>query len=197
MDEIWKDIKGYEGIYKVSNLGNVRSLDRYVGFKVRLKRKGQLLTPRPGSGKKIHYKFILSDKNGKRKEATVQILVAGAFLPPQPAWSDCLQHIDGDCKRNEVRNLKWWSLSKTQNEIIERGRKHIAPATIYPEKYTGSANARARAVVVSDKEGKEINQFGSIKEASESLKVSWSTIDKRCRKLIKSRDGYNYDYGEG
>ena len=78
MNEVWKDIKGYEGFYQVSNLGRVKSVDRLVhteanGIKIRLS-KGQILN----AGKKNWYRTVALSKYGVPKSFLVHRLVAEA-----------------------------------------------------------------------------------------------------------------------
>ena len=76
MEEIWKDISGYEGIYQVSNLGNVRSLDR-LDCRGR-KRQGVLLKQVISTN---DYLKVTLYKNGKSKTKIIHRLVAEAFIP--------------------------------------------------------------------------------------------------------------------
>ena len=68
MEEIWKDIKGYEGLYQVSNLGRVRSLGHHIRQRNNSKKlcKGQILKPYLNNKGKGYYIIGLS-KNNKRK----------------------------------------------------------------------------------------------------------------------------------
>ena len=77
MKEIWKDIKGYEGLYQVSNLGNVRSMDRITrdGRKI----KGKNIKPHT-NGNSRYLRAALCN-NGKIKYENIHRLVAKAFIP--------------------------------------------------------------------------------------------------------------------
>ena len=106
MEEIWKDIEGYEGLYQVSNLGRVRSLDRYVKqWRDGLKPvKGQIIKPCVRS---IHnqYYYVNLWKSGVIKHY-VHRLVAQAFLP-NPDNLPQVNH-KNECKwDNAVWNLEW------------------------------------------------------------------------------------------
>jgi hypothetical protein len=104
--EIWKDIKGFEGFYQVSNLGNVRSLDRVIIEKnsVRtVKRKGVLL--KLGYDEKGYNRIYLT-KNCKKKTLKVHRLVAQHFLEKKENKKE-VNHKDGDKNNNKVSNLEW------------------------------------------------------------------------------------------
>ena len=91
MIEIWKDIKDYEGLYQVSNLGRVRSLDRVVlqknGFLKTI--KGKILSPNKcGSLKYGGYLFIGLSKESVVKRKYIHRLVAEAFIPNPNNYSE-------------------------------------------------------------------------------------------------------------
>ena len=100
MQEIWKDIKGYEGKYQISNLGNVRSLYDTNQFKKTFRIKKLSLGERSG------YKVIALTKNGKRKSFQVHRLVAEAFIPNLQN-KPFINHIDENRINNNVNNLEW------------------------------------------------------------------------------------------
>jgi hypothetical protein len=109
MEEIWKEIKGYEGLYEVSNFGNVRSLDRYVHTKgngLRLHR-GKILTPETN---KLGYKRLHASKDGVSKHLLVHRLVAEAFLPNYNNYP-VVNHKDENPSNNHVSNLEWCTYS--------------------------------------------------------------------------------------
>lgn len=104
MKEIWKDIANYEGIYQVSNLGNIRSVDRVVFFKDGRKRfyKGKI---RPLTfNKKRGYFYVSFKLKGCTKTFSIHSLVFKAF-------NECdsnlvIDHIDNDRKNNKLCNLQ-------------------------------------------------------------------------------------------
>ena len=105
MKETWKDIKGYEGHYQVSNLGRVKSLSRIV---YRSGNRGNMLM-----GEKIlstsnqEYKTISLKLNGKPKTYKVHKLVAMTFLNHKPnGMIEVIDHIDGNKHNNRVDNLQ-------------------------------------------------------------------------------------------
>lgn len=106
MEEIWKPVKGFEGYYEVSNLGNVRSIDRIVLDTVRnCERllKGKILTQRDnGSG----YKIVMFCKEHKLYNKYVHRLVSEAFIP-NPDNLPQINHKDEVKSNNCVDNLEW------------------------------------------------------------------------------------------
>jgi hypothetical protein len=111
LDEIWKDIVGYEGLYKVSNLGNVRSVDRFfynkgnIGCNKFSFRKGKVLKPSFVSRNR-NYKGVVLHKDGEAKSFTVHRLVAEAFIP-NPKNLPQVNHKDENTLNNCVGNLEW------------------------------------------------------------------------------------------
>lgn len=106
MKENWKPIKGYEGLYEVSNFGRIRSLDR-IDSLGRIK-KGQELKPN-FDGRK-NYLHVNLSKNGKKKSVQVHTLVANAFCNNPNKYNE-INHID-ECKtNNRAENLEWCTRS--------------------------------------------------------------------------------------
>ena len=101
IEEIWKPVVGYEGLYEVSSYGRVRSLDRYDSRNRFL--KGRIL--RLNDDGKGYLRVQLSS-NGKAKMYSVHRLVAIAFLP-NPDNLPEVNHRDEDKINNSVENLEW------------------------------------------------------------------------------------------
>lgn len=125
--EIFKDIPGYEGLYQVSNLGNVKSLKR-PGAKEKLI-KGEI--------DQDGYIRIPLTKNGKTKKYKAHRLVMMAFNNTN---DDSLQvnHIDGNKKNNKLENLEWCTASyNTRHSYINNLNKTKGFKTIIKNKLTG------------------------------------------------------------
>lgn len=103
MEEIWKDIKGYEGKYQISNLGNVRSLYDQNQFKKNSRIKILKLGERNGYSV-INLQNKIKPK--ERKSYQVHRLVAEAFIP-NPENKPIINHIDENKKNNIITNLEW------------------------------------------------------------------------------------------
>ena len=119
-NEIWKDIKDYEMLYQISNLGNVKSLHCN-------KEKIMKLTIR---SKNYPYYFVGLLKNGKRKYFAVHRLVAQAFIP-NPNNLPEVNHKDKNTFNNNVDNLEWCdkpynnSYSHIQEKLTEKKKKMV------------------------------------------------------------------------
>ncbi len=117
MKEIWKDVVGYEGFYKVSHWGRVRSLDREVAYwrGGTMIRRGILLKQ---SGRK--YMMVLLSKYGKVEYMLVHRIVAAAFIP-NPENKPEVNHKDGDKKFNHYKNLEWVTRQENQQHASNTG----------------------------------------------------------------------------
>lgn len=103
--EVWKDIKGYEGMYQVSNYGNVRSLD--------YRRMGAIKVLKPFNDK-YGYKAICLVKNKQKHTFTVHRLVAIAFIS-NPNNYPCVNHKNEIRDDNRVENLEWCTVKYNTN----------------------------------------------------------------------------------
>jgi len=118
--EIFRPVAGYEGLYKVSNLGRVRSLGRFDTKGRRV--KGRFI----GFPNKDGRHVVKLCKDGQR-ETCVAVLVAEAFLgPANGRW---VLHWDDDCSNDRLENLRYGtpqdnSDDRARNGRIARGEKH-------------------------------------------------------------------------
>ena len=186
MKEVWKDIKGYEGQYIVSNLGNVRSLDRYVntyhGPRICL---GQPLKQYIGHDGYLH---VALSKCKKHKRIMVHRLVAEAFIP-NPDNKPQVNHIDGNKQNNCVDNLEFCTASENQLHSV-RVLKH-KPYKI-PSMF-GAKHWRSK-IVLQIKEGKIIAEFYGTREATRKTKIDDRSIGACCRGERKTAGGYEWKY---
>ena len=100
MEEIWKDIRGFEGRYKISSYGNVWQSGKYIDgrqYKSGIK-KARL--------NQFGYPYVTLYYGDKRKTITIHRLVAEHFIP-NPNNYKCVDHIDTNKQNNHVKNLRW------------------------------------------------------------------------------------------
>lgn len=129
MKEQWKGIKGYEGLYQVSSFGNVKRLPHNTllsnGVIRALPEKEIKPFVRVPKNKYKNYCVNLI-KNKEFKTHTIARLVAVAFLP-NPENKRCVNHIDGNTKNNNVKNLEWTTHSENAvhaHRILKNAPNH-------------------------------------------------------------------------
>lgn len=175
--EKWKDIEGFEGFYKVSNMGRVRSLDRVTISKNGVKRffKGRLLTPcDAGKG----YRNVILQANGKRRTPRLCRIVAAAWIP-NPQGLPQVNHKDENKQNDKASNLEWCTAAYNTNygTGIKRRAKKIS-----------------RKVNQYDLNGNLIKAWDSISEASRALDIDNSHIIRCCKGNLKKTGGYKWEY---
>lgn len=123
MKEIYKEIPDYEGLYEVSNLGNVRALDRYNVDKNGLRKfyPGKELSKEIATFKHTTYYRITLSKNGRTKRFQLHRLVALAFIPTEDT-SLHVNHKDNCGTNNYVDNLEWCTHSENMAHAQKQGR---------------------------------------------------------------------------
>jgi len=122
-EEIWKPIQHYEESYAISNLGQIKSIDRYVNSKIgkRLSR-GVIKTPKLD---KDGYAITSLYKNQKAKFISIHRLVATHFIP-NPENKPQVNHIDGNKLNNCVNNLEWCtSIENIKHSWDKLGRNNL------------------------------------------------------------------------
>ena len=170
MMEIWKDIKGYECRYEISNQGRIRSKDRRVriGRKDTYVSKGCFL-----KGYVERYHKVTLSLNNVKETFYVHRLVADAFIPNN-FNKPYINHIDGDKLNNDVDNLEW----VTHKENMKHAKNN-------------DLNKGARKTIAQYKlSGEFIRSFKSISEASELTGLNYSGIRRAAQRKAKSSGGF-------
>lgn len=155
----WKDIKGYEGLYQISDKGLVISKSRMiitVDGKTRFV-KGRLMKLRKHDD---GYRFVSLCRNGKSKNHYVHRLVAEAFIPNEHSKPE-VNHLNGNKTCNRVENLAWATHAENVQHAYDTGLS---------KKSLGRYNARK----VRDKASNKL--YGSIIEASEETGINYKTL---------------------
>lgn len=133
--EEWRAVHGHEGVYQVSNLGNVRSIGRFVNTPVpkttviyKRFRPGVALIPT--MNKRTGYMVVTLYKDGKPQKHTVHRLVAEAFIE-NPDKKKCVNHKDYNRTNNNIANLEW--VTHSENALWSReamSKAHIKKVVI-------------------------------------------------------------------
>lgn len=175
MKEIWKDIKGYEGIYKISNLGNVKS-NKLL--------KKELCT----NG---YFRVTLyNEKSPKR--FLVHRLVAETFIP-NPENKPQVNHIDGNKLNNCVCNLEWATSKENNVHAFKLGLNKGSFGMLGKK---GKLNKRAKIINQYSLDGCFIKSWYGFYEIQRELNINISNIVACCKKRRKKAKGYIWKYKE-
>lgn len=167
MNEIWRDIPGYEGLYQVSNYGNVRSMNYMNTGTVKvLKQKVN----------NYGYSLINLNYNGERKTYSVHRLVTAAFLE-NPDNKPQVNHIDGCKINNNVSNLEYVTPGDNQKHAYDTGLKNSQGSY--------EANRKPVRCITTGKE------FASINEAALYYNINRRSIGFCLSGKQKSAGKYN------
>ena len=168
LNEIWKPIKGYEGLYEVSNLGRVRSL---------VNNKGQYREKILKHNIRNGYPSVTLCKNKKLKSFTIHRLVAEAFLP-NPDNLPCVNHKDENRLNNFVNNLEWCTYSYNINYGTGLKRRSIT---------------QSKPVLQYDLEGNFIREWPSTMECERNGYQN-TGISHCCLGKLKTYKGFIWEY---
>lgn len=198
MNETWKDIKGYEGLYQVSDKGKVRSLDRNV------RRNGNTYKSLKGRLIKQHkydngYLFVTLSKNGKYKQFLVHRLVGVAFIENNEQKPE-INHKNEIKTDNRVENLEW--VTRRENVIygtqLKRGVMHRNQSGENNPMFgrTGDLNPQSKKVYQFDKDGNLIKEWGSIKLVRKTLGYNESGIRQAANGVLKQSYGFLWSFSK-
>lgn len=188
MDEIWKDIEGYKGLYQISNLGRVKSLTRKVRCRNNKFRivKENILSP---ILTKKGYLFVNLWKNNLCKRMLIHRLVAIAFIP-NPENKLEVNHIDAIKTNNNLYNLEWNTrpentLHSYKMKLREEQKKNVAAT---------NKKLKSKKVAQYNKVMELIKIFPSASEAARYYGYNQSAISECCRGMRSSIYGYIWKY---
>lgn len=184
--EVWVDLKNYEGLYQISDFGNIKSLTKPHGHSIRKESIIKQYKTRKG-----YYKVLFS-KDNKQKNFEVHRLVAENFLNKNDYKNmpeenrkivnlEKLQvnHKDENKLNNKASNLEWCT-NKYNVNYGKRGKK--------------ASQKLKKKILQYDKNGILLKEWQSIKEAQEELKIS--KINVNCLGKRKTSGGYIWKYKE-
>lgn len=185
MDEIWKDVDGYEGIYQVSNMGRVRSLDRVFetphprnpAYIQRRRKKGIILSQRKC---KSGYLIVDLKCEGIREARMVHRIVAKAFLPNTNNY-ECVNHKDENKLNNNASNLEWCTPKYNAN---------------YGTAAKRMGKAHWKAILKLNRNGDVLCAYDSILEASKDTSITSQRIVGVLKGNRPTAGGYKWKYKE-
>lgn len=181
--EIWKDINGYEGIYKISSYGRVMSLERNVKCPLNGVRHIQSRIISNNIDKKgYHYTHLI--KNGTRNRMAIHRLVALAFIP-NPYNYPQIDHIDTNPSNNHISNLRWCTSSMNQMNPLTRTKRSLI--------MQGRFNGKCSTPIVKLLNGVLIEKYPSIAEANREG-FQQQNIMKCCKGMRKTHAGFEWMY---
>jgi len=166
--EVWKDVPSYEGLYQVSNLGDVKSLDRTILQKTRYNTlinvtyKGKILNQESLKG---NYRRVALSKKGNVKRFTVHRLVCLTFLNNN-SNKPCVNHIDGVTSNNALSNLEWCTYSEN-----ERHSYTFLGKTNSNRKLTNNDVLFIKENAIKGKRGR-YTKSGNIKKIADKFNIS-------------------------
>lgn len=179
-EEIWKDIKGFEGLYQVSNLGRVKSMERDITTTYRgtvHTRHYHPVVLRPKRSMAGYYYVVLCN-SGHHQRIGIHQLVAAAFVPGYHEGL-IVNHKNEQKNDNRADNLEWCDY--TYNNT-------------YGEQFLHRYNARKMPVVKIDRNG--IHRYESLQEAARQTGHAATVITRWCRKINKPKDGSRWRFAD-
>lgn len=184
--EIWKDIVGYEGLYQVSNLGNVMSLEKYIGNK-----KGAIQYRPPKVLKQYKNKFgymrVYLTKNSIKKMYAVHRLVAIAFID-NPENKPCVNHIDNNRENNHLDNLEWCTYKENNNWAKKQGRR------VFTEEWKRKISATRKKKPVIGTDDMENHIYFPTVRSVVAGGFDPKAVIKCCKGKQKTHKGYKWIY---
>lgn len=179
MKEIWKPIKDYEGLYEISNFGNVKILARnYTRYNYLTKRYNIIKVKEKITQGTINggYRRICLTKNKVEKNKRIHKLVAEAFIPNPNNYS-YVNHIDGNKQNNYIDNLEWCTLYQNNTHAYKTGLRKSTDIT---------------PILQYDLEGNFIREYKSINEASKETNLDIRHISRNINGIGKQIGGYKF-----
>lgn len=175
-NEIWKDIQGYEGLYQISNLGRVKSLEKIIITSNNITKRmiEKILKPHLHKG----YYSVTLRKDNKSKVYTIHRLVAKAFIP-NPDNLPQVNHKDENKANNHVDNLEWCTPQYNINYGTHNERQALTKSKIV---YQYSLDKIL------------LNVWKSTHDVHRKLGYAQGNIARCCRGESKTSNGYIWSY---
>lgn len=181
MEEIWKDIPGYEGYYQASNLGRIKRIAFLHGKSKMIIKKEKIL--KPINNKNGYYYIGLS--RYKVKQYRLHRIILSTFMPIKNDYKMQVNHKNGNKHDNRLENLEWVSASENIKHAFNSGLKHGLR-----NKY----NKLSKKVIQYDLLGKKIKIWESTKQIERELGINNVSISQCCLGKIKKSHNYIWRY---
>jgi DNA-binding transcriptional regulator YiaG len=171
--EVWKDVKGYEGIYQVSDKGRIKSLERLIY--IPSKKTNRLIKERIMKLKtnRWGYKTVNFNKNKKSKTFQVHVVVANHFLKKEIA-KNYVNHEDGNKLNNSAKNLKYVTTKENMEHAIENG--------LIINRHKRVKKEDAKAIREKYNNNKGITQKELAEEYDTSIRTISNIVNWKCHK---------------
>ena len=191
--EIWRPIKGYEGLYEVSNLGRIRSLDRMIIQPDGVKRlwKGRIRKPIKDTRENKGYLRVELSKDGILKKFAIHRLVAQTFIPNTNNLPQ-INHKDEDKINNFVFVNKDGSVDLNKSNLEWCDGKYNVN---YGTRNKRIAKTQSTPVLQIGLESNEIiAEYPSTMEAARQLNIGSGAISMCCNGKLKTYKGFKWRY---
>lgn len=172
IEEQWKDIPGYEGLYQISNFGRVKSFY----FK-----NPRILKPHNVKG----YSNVELYKNQKKRQFYIHRLVMENFCPVENMNVLDVNHKDENKSNNHISNLEWMTHKDNLNYGSRTEKAKI--------KMQGGNSSRSKRIRCIEKN----IVYEALREAERQLGIPATNISQACKGKIKTAGGYHWEYMEG
>lgn len=204
--EVWKDVKGYEGLYQVSNLGRVKSLKRQRNANLMYSKTATVPERILKYGVSQGYLAVTLAKNKVNTKIRVHKLVAINFIP-NPENKPYINHKDGNKHNNAVDNLEWATPKENTKHAIDYGLINCM-CTFEGHRHTEETKKRMRESrkwgsskyhrVISQytKDGKFIKEWNGFVEIEKVLGYDRRNLQSCCKNKIPSAYGYIWRYAD-
>lgn len=186
IDEIWKDVQGYEGLYQVSNLGRIKSLGRYVYNALMRKSIWQPERIRKTSRNSSGYLSLALHKDGMSTNHILHRLVAQAFVDnTDPLVKIQVDHIDGDKDNNCSNNLRWCTAKENKNNPVTVVKSYGTKNPFYGKHHSEETKSKIRNNNHKARQVRNVTTgeiFESVHDAANQFNKSHSVISEAIKR---------------